>query len=594
MSKGCAPEEIGLKSFFLGPQAENGSWFGEVVAEVVRRYVDWRRDVYPEDGEAISRADQETAAFKGQRKRFEEKVAEVVERFEGEVPKFSPRYIGHMFSETSMPAMVGHLITVLHNPNNIGGESSRVGVKLEDEAIARLGQMLGIEGESQGHFTSGGTVANFEAMVRARKRLRRWMIAGANGRLAGNRELSMVEAAHLGWEAYDELCGQGVEPTLPAGVADHPLAMARWFEEVFQERYGGPVVLVPGNKHYSWVKGVELMGLGKEAFWSVELDERGRMRLDALKARIEEARDAGRPILMVVSVAGTTELGTFDPVDRIADLLEHYEQEEGLSIYHHVDAAYGGFFAANICGRAPDCVMRAGVCSALEAMGRAQSVTMDPHKLGYVPYSSGAIVVADGRDYFVGGVDAPYLAFEKGTDRGPETIEGSRSAAGAVATWLTAETIGLDADGYGRILARTIQARKRVQEALEESGIGVRAIDPSTNILAFCVAGEGEAVSVVNRRSQRLYEAFSPEENGAFFVSRTTLRWQEYDALCDRFVGQWGGKVDVEELTLIRLCVMNPFLDSRETEVDFASAFAKAVRRELSKVEGLETGTSVA
>ena len=591
---GCAPEEIGMKSFFLGPQGENGEWFGEMVQEVVERYVDWRRAVYPGDGRAISTGDQSTEAFIRRRRRFEERVAEVVERFEEEVPKFSPRYIGHMFSETSMPAMVGHLITMLHNPNNIGGESSRVGVTLEDEAIERLGEMLGIEGKSYGHFTSGGTVANFEAMVRARKRQRRWMIAAANDRVAGGKKWGLMEAAHLGWEAYEALCEQGVATGLPEGVSDHPWSMGRWFEEVFQERYRGPVVLVPGNKHYSWVKGVEIMGLGKEAFWSVALDERGRMRPQALAERIEEARAQSRPVLMAVSVAGTTELGTFDPVGEIADLLDRYRGEEGLSIYHHVDGAYGGFFAANICGRAPQGVMRAGVCDALAALGRAQSVTLDPHKLGYVPYSSGAIVVADERDYFVGGIDAPYLAFEKGKDRGPETIEGSRSAAGAVATWLTAETIGLDADGYGRILGRTIEARKRVQEALEQRQMGVRCVDPSTNVLAFCVAHQGEKVSAVNRRSRTLYEAFSPEENGAFFVSRTTLRRQEYGALFERFVGQWEGVADEESITLIRLCVMNPFLDSRETEVDFARAFAEAVEWELSEGEVLENRTGVA
>jgi len=37
----------------------------------------------------------------------------------GSVPFSSPRYAAHMSFETSMPAIVGWILTVLFNPNNV-------------------------------------------------------------------------------------------------------------------------------------------------------------------------------------------------------------------------------------------------------------------------------------------------------------------------------------------------------------------------------------------------------------------------------------------------------------------------------------------
>ena len=61
---------------------------------------------------------------------------------------------------------------------------------------------------------------------------------------------------------------------------------------------------------------------------------------------VEKARRLERPIMMNVSVAGTTELGTVDPVDEVNELLRQYRRDEGIHIWHHVDAAYGGYFCA--------------------------------------------------------------------------------------------------------------------------------------------------------------------------------------------------------------------------------------------------------
>ena len=181
MTKTCKPEDIALKSLFLGPQSENALWMQSSVTDLLVRWFDWRQARHVEDGRAISGHDQATMEFKKQRKMTSEVLNELSMRFEGEVPKYSPRYAGHMFSEVALPAMLGHIAALLHNPNIISRESARVGVQVEDEAIAELLKMVGYKVEaSTGHFTSGGTVANFESVARARARVALWMAVGAS------------------------------------------------------------------------------------------------------------------------------------------------------------------------------------------------------------------------------------------------------------------------------------------------------------------------------------------------------------------------------------------------------------------------------
>jgi glutamate/tyrosine decarboxylase-like PLP-dependent enzyme len=588
LSHPCEPDDVALKSFFLGPRSENGAWFEELIIESLESWFRWRRSLFPEDGRAISASDQESAAFIARRQRFEEELRGLLERFEEEVPKYSPRYIAHMFSETSLPAMVGHIVTLLHNPNNISGESSRVGLQIETEAVAALGAMVGFA-EGRGHFTSGGTVANFEAVHRARRRVDLWLAMGAAARstLGSSEEAAagLFEAAHMGWERYDGLLRR---------LEAHPGDLEAWttlggnlFEraaqlgEVFGQAYRGPVALIPENKHYSWKKAMTLFGLGQEAFWGVRLDAGGHLCVEHLRQRIEEARRQGRPILMVVSVAGTTELGDFDPVDDVQDLLDDYARTQGIHIWHHVDAAYGGFFCSLLRGARGASALGDDARRALEAIWRVESVTLDPHKLGYVPYASGAFLTRSLRDYALLGIDAPYLELQA-ADPGPQTLEGSRSAAGAVATWLTARSIGLDAEGYGRILERTIRCRQRFEALLENVHPDVRVCPTGeSNILTFCIARPGEALSGTNERTRRIYQAFSPEQDGEFYVSKTSLRFGGYGALLEQFTSSWQAQRDTDELLLIRLCLMNPFIDSRETAVQFPEAFAASLGRVL-------------
>ncbi len=572
----CNPSEVALKSFFLGPQAENGEWLADLIAEILHNWFRWRRQHFPEDGGAISQDDQQLPSFQTHQREIRKLALDLLQRYEAEVPKFSPRYIGHMFSEISLPALLGHVISLLHNPNIISSESALVGVQVENEAIEALLTMVGFSPDKGlGHFTSGGSVANYEAVLRARERAALWMARGlAHG------DTNYFQAAHMGWSRYHEL-GSHLDETLWLWTRENPWLFFQRLQKVSDKPFRGPVLLVPHSKHYSWIKAAHLIGLGADDCWEIALDEEGKLSIPDLEVALTKAQDHNRPVLMVVSVAGTTELGEVDAIDKVQDVLDRYKRIHGQHIWHHVDGAYGAFFRT-LQGCDPE-GLEPAVWSAIQAMERTDSVTLDPHKLGYVPYSCGAFVARQREDYFVTCHDAPYIQYKSVFDRGKFTLEGSRSAGGATGTWLTAKSIGLHAEGYGRILARTIRIRRQLESALRASGLPIHLAPASdSNILCFHVAEHGEALSSSNRRTELIYEAFTEQKD--FFVSKTILNQENYSAYMRKFRQSWQGIADESKLVLVRICLMNPFFGSREMQTDFQEEFIRSLTANIAVI----------
>ena len=537
----CDPRDIAIKSFFLGPQSENADWLRRKWVEILDNWIAWRNSRFPNDGHSISNEDRECVAFQESIGRMDQALSEILKDLEGETPKFTPRYIGHMVSEVSMPALMGHICALLHNPNNTSREVSRVTSRLEEEAIADLATMIGFSKAASGHFTSGGTLANFEALWRSIGRL--------------NRVLNEQHGISL--------LGLG-----PWHFADRYL-------EITGQKFQAPVVLVPNNKHFSWEKAVSLMGLGDEGFWPVELDDQGRLSIHALRAQIEKAISEGRPILMAVSVAGTTEMGEIDPIEQVQLLIEEY-RERGIDIWHHVDAAFGGYYTSLLNDQELAQKISNSVQVSLAAIARADSVTLDPHKLGYVPYACGAFIARDDEHYRTRNFSAAYLK-NNNQSRWSYTLEGSRSGAGVTAVWLANRTLGLDGRGYGRLLAKGIEAREQMHVELGRQIPDYLPVLPSDlNIICFSIASRGSKLSVTNERTEKLFSHFEASPN--FSVSKTVLDVKAYKLLIDRLARERDIVLDCAKWMQLRLVLMNPFITSKESAVDLVQEFVNELR----------------
>ena len=126
-----------IASWFLGPQAENKERLKDLFTNVVQQQAEARKAYHPEDGVGLYVLNLQhnlivlLQAFITDSMIASSEFQENVDKLETEfyrlsgllnkfsVPFFSPRYAGHMCFETSMPAILGWILTILYNPNNV-------------------------------------------------------------------------------------------------------------------------------------------------------------------------------------------------------------------------------------------------------------------------------------------------------------------------------------------------------------------------------------------------------------------------------------------------------------------------------------------
>lgn len=156
-------------------------------------------------------------------------------------------------------------------------------------------------------------------------------------------------------------------------------------------------------------------------------------------------------------------------------------QTEGLSFLIHADAAWGGYFCSMLPrnyqpgdrtnlptemgegdGFVPDASLRVETQEDLYAMRFVDSITVDPHKAGYIPYPASGLCYRDGRMRFLVTWTAPVLSRGSVTSIGIYGVEGSKPGAAAMSTWLANKTIGLNPEGYGALLGEVTWTCTRV------------------------------------------------------------------------------------------------------------------------------------
>jgi glutamate/tyrosine decarboxylase-like PLP-dependent enzyme len=130
--------------------------------------------------------------------------------------------------------------------------------------------------------------------------------------------------------------------------------------------------------HSSVQRAAWIAGIPRDNVRAIVTDDRYRLRDETLSRAIAEDRAAGFTPFLVVGSAGTTNTGAVDPLNAIADLCARER------LWMHVDAAYAGFAT----------LTRQGA-TALDGLGRADSVTLDPHKWLFVPFECGCLLARD-------------------------------------------------------------------------------------------------------------------------------------------------------------------------------------------------------
>jgi aromatic-L-amino-acid decarboxylase len=194
--------------------------------------------------------------------------------------------------------------------------------------------------------------------------------------------------------------------------------------------------------HGCITKAMEIAGFGSDALRCIEVDRSHRIDVAALRERIALDRGAGLRPFLVVGSAGTVDIGAIDDLQALSSLC----REEGL--WFHVDGAYGALG-----------ILSPALAPRLAGIANADSIALDFHKWGQVPYDAGFLIVRDGdrhRDTF--SAPAAYLRREtRGLaagslwpcELGPDLSRGFR----ALKTWFTLKTYGTEK--LGAVIART-------------------------------------------------------------------------------------------------------------------------------------------
>lgn len=627
-----------LRAWFLGPRAENAGLLERLVTEALRDHVFWRRNYHPEDALTIRETDKRQEGYEDAVALLTQELLGLLAELKRDVPVFSGRYQGHMIAEQTIAAQVGYFATMLYNPNNVAAEISPVTTRLELEVAAQLAQMIGYDpATSWGHLTSGGTIANFEALWYARSV--RYLAVAASGaadelgsalpvrRLDGSRvpvtELSLWELLNLSNAAtldlWDELWKTAPAEEVRRAIANHSLAAIGYQE--YSRRlalaFGDPlpagVVLVAATAHYSWEKIVRALGIGSNQLVYVPLDDRYRMDSGALWERVRELARHRTPVLACIGVCGTTEESSVDRLDEVLEVRARAERELGVTFHVHSDACYGGYAAAVM--RKADGSPRSaaeirasvgedwpdeGWVRAMSALAGADSVTVDPHKMGYVPYSAGAILLRDRRARDLVATEAPYLLPAQEPNAasdlflGRYIFEGSKPGAAAAAVWLSHKVVPLDERGYGYLVEQTVKGARRLHRALAGADIAPFRItmlpEPDINIVCY-VLGHPSLTTLdqLNAFNEAIYQRMSllgADAAPEYIITRTRLRSPMYDGAVAPLLKALGVCTEAEwkangalGLVVLRSTVMNPFLAAPPPAPDHVAGLLGALHR---------------
>jgi len=120
-------------------------------------------------------------------------LGEVARRMQDNFPYYHPQYAGQMLKPPHPVARMAYALSLWINPNNHALDGGRASSAMEKECIVELGRLFGWDAPL-GHLTSGGTMANLEAL---------WVA----GRLAPGRKVIASAMAHYTHSRITEVLG---------------------------------------------------------------------------------------------------------------------------------------------------------------------------------------------------------------------------------------------------------------------------------------------------------------------------------------------------------------------------------------------------
>ena len=308
-----------------------------------------------------------------------------------------PRFFGFVIGGSLPVTVASNWLTAAWDQNVGMHEVTPATATLERVAMDWMIDLFGLPAETGAAFVTGATIANFSALAAARNRV----------------------YADVGWNVEAD------------GLIGAP-----------------PVTILVGNEvHPTVIKGLGLLGFGRDRVQRLAVDGQGR--IDATRIPKIEGPT------IVCTQAGNLNTGGFDPVGAICDAVK----PKGAWV--HVDGAFGLWAAAS--------PKLGHLCNGFQA---ADSWATDAHKWLNVPYDSGIAFVRDAAALKSAmSITADYLLTES-EFRNPSdyTPELSRRARG-VDVWAALKSLGRS--GLADMLDLCCSNARRFADGLEEAGFEI-------------------------------------------------------------------------------------------------------------------------
>jgi putative pyridoxal-dependent aspartate 1-decarboxylase len=417
----------------------------------------------------------------------------------------SPSFIGHMTS--ALPSFILPLskLMVGLNQNLVKVETSKAFTPLERQVLGMMHNLVYQQDDnfyqnwmhsaehSLGALCSGGTVANISALWVARNKLLK-----ADGDFRGvSREGLHRAMKHYG---YQDLA-----------------------------------ILVSDRGHYSLKKSADILGIGQENVIAIPTDEHNKIDCQKLAEKCQQLAAQNVKVLAIVGVAGTTETGNIDPLDKMAEIAQKNQ------CHFHVDAAWGGATLLSNKYR-----------PLLKGIEQADSVTIDAHKQMYVPMGAGLVIFKDPTSVSAIEHHAEYILRKGSKDLGSHTLEGSRPG---MAMLVYASLHIISRPGYEMLINQAIEKAEYFAELINQHDDFELITRPELCLLTYRYApksvqallarNDNEANKSVNLLVGKLTKFIQKRqrEDGRSFVSRTRIE-----------VSRYGG----EKIIVFRVVLANP------------------------------------
>ena len=359
-----------------------------------------------------------------------------------------PRMFGYVQSPGTPLGAFADLLASTLNANLTVWRSAPAPVELERLAIDWIRQILGFNAEVGGLFVSGGSMANFAALAAARQ------------------------------------------------TKDHSSGRLRMYAS--------------SATHFSIAKAAALLGIGRENVQHVPVDERLKMPMDDLVAKVTADLEEGYVPFCVVGNAGTVDTGIVDPLGDIREVANRFQ------LWMHVDGSYGAF-----------AVLAESARKLFAGIEQADSIALDPHKWLYLPVDVGCVIYRNpeiARVAFAHEAEYTRMFGQEAEeafacwDYGPELSRRFR----ALKVWMLLKGVGLDS------LSEAIEtnlACARYLESLVQASDDFEMVAP-VELSIFCFRHvpaqlRNESPEAIDAFNERLLVAL--RRDGSSYLSNATL-----------------------------------------------------------------------